>query len=222
MSYVYMLIDSRNNEPFYVGKGIGSRCYSHVKEAIYYPEKRSLKLNKIRSILNDGYEVIIKKVENNVSDLDAIDFECLLISEIRDFKFSLTNMTDGGDGAQGYKHTDEHKQKMKILFSNRVITDKHRQNMRKPKSEEGRANIAKARLTSKYKPSKETKDKTSKSLIGRVSPMKGRTQSEEAKLKMSIYRKGLPKLKIECAHCFRLIAVNMAKRWHFDNCKEKK
>jgi len=93
--------------------------------------------------------------------------------------------------------------------------------MRKPKSEEGRANIAKARLTTAYRPSEETKRKTSEALLGRPSPMKGRKQSEESKAKMSAWRKGRTKPKVECVHCNQLVAVNTAKRWHFDNCKSK-
>lgn len=31
--YVYVLIDPRNGKPFYVGKGVGDRCFAHVAEA---------------------------------------------------------------------------------------------------------------------------------------------------------------------------------------------
>jgi len=31
--------------------------------------------------------------------------------------------------------------------------------------------------------------------------------------------KGKPKTKINCPHCFKNVAINTAKRWHFDNCK---
>ena len=30
---------------------------------------------------------------------------------------------------------------------------------------------------------------------------------------------GVPKKKVECPHCKKHVAVNTAKRWHFDNCK---
>lgn len=221
MSYVYMLIDGRNNMPFYVGKGIGERCNSHVKEAQYYPKRKSKKLNKIRAILNDGHEIFVKKVEDNVCDADAIDFECLLIAEMRDVGIPLTNMTDGGDGARGYKHTPENKLYFSMKQKGRVVSEETKQRMRKPKSEKGRQAIALARLTTNYRPSEETKRKTSQSLLGRPSAMKGRKQTEEAKAKMSLQRKGVPKLKVVCPNCTRSISVNTSKRWHFDNCKEK-
>lgn len=221
-SYTYMLVDPRNNVPFYVGKGQGRRCDFHVDEAKYYTNRKSPKLNKIRKLLSLGLQPIVVKVEEGVSDAQAIEFECLLIAEIRDLGISLTNMTDGGDGAQGYRHTEEHKQMMRERFVGRVMSEEHLQKLRKPKSAEGKANIIKARLSMNYRPSEETKRKTSEALKGRVSPMKGRKHSEESKLKMSQYRKGKPKTKISCPNCQKEVAVNTAKRWHFDNCKEIK
>tara|TARA_B100000787_G_scaffold68884_1_gene50645 strand:- start:2471 stop:2650 length:180 start_codon:yes stop_codon:yes gene_type:complete len=32
--YVYLLIDPKNDAPFYVGKGIGNRVFDHVKCAL--------------------------------------------------------------------------------------------------------------------------------------------------------------------------------------------
>jgi hypothetical protein len=220
-AYVYTLTDPRNGMPFYVGKGHGKRCEFHLDEAKYYNNRKSKKLNKIRKLLSLGMKPIITKVEENVTDAQAIDLECLIIAEMRDIGIPLTNMTDGGDGAKGYKHTEENKRLASERQKNRVMTEEHKQKMRKPKSEEGRANIAKARLTTTYRPSKETKRKTSEALLGRPSPMKGRKQSEEAKAKMSAWRKGIPKPKVECVYCNQLLAVNTAKRWHFDNCKSK-
>ncbi len=220
-AYVYTLTDPRNGMPFYVGKGHGKRCEAHLDEAKYYTKRKSKKLNKIRKLMSLGMKPIITKVEENVSDAQAIDFECFLIAEMRDIGIPLTNMTDGGDGAQGYKHTEEHKKYVTQLFKGRIVSEETKQKMRKPKSEEGRANIAKARLTTTYRPSEETKRKTSEALLGRASPMKGRKQSDEAKAKMSAWRKGKAKPKVECVHCNQLVAVNTAKRWHFDNCKSK-
>jgi len=220
-SYVYTLVDPRNNLPFYVGKGSAERCNAHVVEAKYYVKRKSLKLNKIRKLMSLGMEPIVVKVEENVSDKQALDLECLLIAEMRDLGFKLTNMTDGGDGAQGYKHTEEYKQRMREKFTGRVFTEEHRQKMRKPKSEQGRENIAKARADLNYRPSEETKRKISEALKGRPSSMKGRAHTDEAQAKMSAQRKGIPKPKVECPYCKQQVAVNVSKRWHFDNCKHK-
>jgi hypothetical protein len=207
--------------PFYVGKGHGKRCEFHLDEAKYYTKRKSKKLNKIRKLMALGMKPVITKVEENVSDAQAIDFECLLIAEMRNIGIPLTNMTDGGDGAKGYKHTEEHKKYVTQLFKGRIVSEETKQKMRKPRSEIAKANMAKAQKESTYRPSEETKRKTSEALLGRPSPMKGRKQTEEAKAKMSALRKGLPKPKVDCPHCQKSIAVNVAKRWHFDNCKDK-
>jgi hypothetical protein len=213
-AYVYTLTDPRNGMPFYVGKGHGKRCEAHLDEAKYYTKRKSKKLNKIRKLMSLGMKPIITKVEENVSDAQAIDFECFLIAEMRDIGIPLTNMTDGGDGAQGYKHTEEHKKYVTQLFKGRIVSEETKQKMRKPKSEEGRANIAKARLTTTYRPSEETKRKTSEALKGRII-----TDEHKAKIKAGLT--GKPKAKIECPHCQKLVSPAMAKRWHFDNCKDK-
>ena len=213
-SYVYTLVDPRNNLPFYVGKGSGERCNFHILEAKYYVKRKSLKLNKIRKLMSLGMKPIVIKVEEGVSDEQALDLECLLIAEMRDLGFKLTNMTDGGDGAKGYKHTEEHKKYVTQLFKGRIVSEETKQKMRKPKSEEGRKNMALARLTKTYRPSEETKRKTSEAL-------KGRVFTDEHKEKIKAGLTGKPKTKIECPHCQKLAAPAMAKRWHFDNCKDK-
>lgn len=213
-AYVYTLTDPRNGMPFYVGKGHGKRCEFHLDEAKYYTKRKSKKLNKIRKLMSLGMKPIITKVEESVSDAQAIDFECLLIAEMRDIGIPLTNMTDGGDGAKGYKHTEEHKRYMSSIQKGKAITEEHRQAMCKPKSEEGRKNMALARQTTLYRPSKETKKKMSDAL-------KGRTFTEEHKAKIKAGLTGKPKVKIECPHCQKLASPAMAKRWHFDNCKDK-
>jgi hypothetical protein len=55
--YVYLLIDPRNEKPFYVGKGSGDRCFGHLDEARKTEKDSSRdypKLKKIREIEKDG------------------------------------------------------------------------------------------------------------------------------------------------------------------------
>ena len=53
---------------------------------------------------------------------------------------------------------------------------------------------------------------------GKSNPMYGKTRTDEDKSKLS----AAGKIKIECPHCNKLCNRGMAKRWHFDNCKDKK
>ena len=105
-AHVYTLTDPRNGMPFYVGKGVGRRCHFHAWEA-KTSNRSTHKLNKIRKIQSLGLNVIVRKVEENVSHEQAKDLECLLIAEMRDIGIDLTNLTDGGDGREGYKASPE-------------------------------------------------------------------------------------------------------------------
>jgi len=92
--------------PFYVGKGVGRRCHFHAWEA-KNSDKPTYKLNKIRKIQSLGLDIVVRKVEENVSHAQAKEFECFLIAEMREFGIDLTNATNGGDGIEGYKHSKE-------------------------------------------------------------------------------------------------------------------
>lgn len=71
------------------------------------------------------------QVEILAENLDietAKELEILLISQYgrRNKKSgTLCNMTDGGDGTFGYKHTNEAKEKMKIARKGQVFTKEH-------------------------------------------------------------------------------------------------
>ena len=247
--YVYMYL-KENGTPFYVGKGKGNRHLAHLQEAKKSSTKDTnrLKINTIKKMLNEGKEPKIVFIDKNINEDSAFELEEFLISEIGriDLKTgTLTNLTNGGDGAAGQsrdmtgennpnfgktgelcywwgrKHTEETKLKMSEVQTGRVMTEEHKTNMRKPKSEKGRANIAKARKESLYRPSEETKLKLSLAGKGKPSPLKGRKASEETKRKISESGKGIPKPKKICPHCNRDIAVNTFSRFHGDNCKEK-
>ncbi len=68
MSYfIYTLRDSREIYPFYVGKGMGDRPQSHLKEAKNLKTKNH-KVNTIRKIWHEGGEIIIEKIVNPIED----------------------------------------------------------------------------------------------------------------------------------------------------------
>lgn len=118
--YTYILIDPRNNQPFYVGKGNGYRMYEHIRNAKKEWQRydNNLKLNKIRAIIKANLNIIYKKVIENVTEQEAIDKEIELIKFYGRLDLEtgmLTNLTNGGDGASGYKHTQEWKDSRKNI-----------------------------------------------------------------------------------------------------------
>ena len=101
--YTYLLIDSRNKEPFYVGKGKENRALSHITRVNKnYQKTNSAVKNKIVSITRCGYE-ILTELYYCCSETDAYVLEKLLIKYIgrKDMKRGpLLNFTDGGEGGR--------------------------------------------------------------------------------------------------------------------------
>ncbi len=80
MYYVYQLVDPRNNQPFYIGKGKGRRAKTHLW---VIPETRNVyKENKIASIRDAGFEPKIEYIAENIIDEDlAYNIETSMIKK---------------------------------------------------------------------------------------------------------------------------------------------
>jgi hypothetical protein len=80
MYYVYQLVDPRNNQPFYIGKGKGRRAKTHLWEV---PETRNVyKENKIAKIREEGKEPIIEYLVSDIIDEAlAYDIETTIIKK---------------------------------------------------------------------------------------------------------------------------------------------
>lgn len=76
--YIYALIDPRNSQPFYIGKGHGSRAKTHLYNMSVV--RNIHKENKINAIRSEGLEPgIIYLVENIEDESLAYDIESLYI-----------------------------------------------------------------------------------------------------------------------------------------------
>lgn len=75
--YVYALLDPRENppRPFYIGKGSGSRAYAHMVE-----DGEGRKIKRIRDVESAGYEVVVRQLVSDLSELDALRVEAQLIA----------------------------------------------------------------------------------------------------------------------------------------------
>jgi hypothetical protein len=79
--YVYMLVDPRDNIPFYVGKGTGKRAQSHLWNISR--SHNSYKESKINKIREEGGEPQIVYVAENIPDEAlAYDIEARVIKKI--------------------------------------------------------------------------------------------------------------------------------------------
>lgn len=95
-TYVYRLIDPRNGETFYVGKGKGNRVFAHA-QARSDGDDVADKLKRIRAIHNAGFQVAHVVHRHGLDDSTALEVEAALI----DAYPGLTNIA-GGSGSSDY------------------------------------------------------------------------------------------------------------------------
>ena len=102
--YVYAYLRSNDSTtakagtPYYIGKGVGKRAYkSHGKLPV--PKDKSL----------------IVMLESNLSETEAFNLEQSYIQQYGRKNIGtgiLLNLTNGGEGSSGYKHTIDAKKKL--------------------------------------------------------------------------------------------------------------
>lgn len=113
--YVYRLIDPRNGNTFYVGKGQGNRVFDHVKQQIKLSKniedennvdddnfRDSLKYETIRNIHKAGLEVIHIIHRYKLTEEEALEVEAALI----DCFPGLTNVKQGVNSDRGVINTE--------------------------------------------------------------------------------------------------------------------
>lgn len=106
--YVYRLIDPRNGETFYVGKGRGDRIFQHAKGALAASKDEDavdLKFQRIKDVAAAGLEVAHVIHRHGIEDENgAFQVEAALI----DAYPGLTNRVSG-HGAEDYgvRHVEE-------------------------------------------------------------------------------------------------------------------
>lgn len=190
--YVYQLRIEDEPLPFYVGKGKGMRAYIHTKDwflDIDLNKHKSRKINKAKRLEK---QILVEFIKTDICEDDAFMWEVFWIAEYgrSDLGFGpLTNMTDGGDGTTGYKHSEysrklnserksgsNHPRWGKFGDENPTYGRKHTQAAKDKISEANR----------KRSPINEsTRDKLSKANSGENNPRYGVEVSEETRERLS-------------------------------------
>jgi hypothetical protein len=104
-TYVYRLIDPRNGETFYIGKGHGNRVFSHIRaEQTLEGDDLDNKVKRIREIRLAGFQVAHVIHRHGMDDKTAFEVESALI----DAYPGLTNIVGGPGGNEyGIMHAQE-------------------------------------------------------------------------------------------------------------------
>lgn len=122
--YVYKHVRLDKNEPFYIGIG-STKNYARAFS---------------RSIRNGIWEKITNKTEYSVEILyenltieEAKSIEVELISKYGKIKTGgiLSNITDGGDGISGMKHSEETKRIIREKRKNQIFSDETKNHLSK-------------------------------------------------------------------------------------------
>lgn len=138
-SFIYCLIDPRNNDIRYIGKtsNVKNRLKNHISEAIKSNSKTH-KVNWIKSVLKENLTPMIDIIDE-VSESSVNFWEKHYISLYKSWGINLTNMTDGGDGYSSSYFTPEIRKKISNNQSgekNGFYGHKHNLDLRKKWSNE--------------------------------------------------------------------------------------
>jgi len=142
--YVYALIDPKNLEPYYIGKGVNHRIQEHFQPNKLKTCNNHHKVNKIRQIQNEGYEPkkYTAKLQKELTKEKAFELEKFIISELG--LENLTNIHEGGNG--GIRETA----KEKITGQNSKVSKLQNQEASEIKWLVNNTNISLKKIANKY------------------------------------------------------------------------
>lgn len=200
--YTYILIDPKNNIPFYIGKGNGLRILNHFVSSIKNP--KTFLQRKINKLIQKNIWPDIKIRYCDDEELSfLLETELISLYGRKDLNLGpLLNQTDGGEGLHGRiiteetrkklrarRHSEETKKKMSIAHKGKGFTKETLLKMSsvqigKTLSLEHKKKISEARKNWKF--SEETLRKISEAHKGK----KKKPFSEQHRKNISIGNKG--------------------------------
>lgn len=162
---IYGLVDPRDNQVRYIGKTVHLeiRLAEHIKDA--KKEVKTYKHDWIRSLLKIDLvpSVVILDIADSGEWQEA---EKKVIAHYLKLGARLTNLTDGGDGLEGYNHSEETKNKIGQASIKRGSVPPNWKG-RKQSSEHIRKRVEARKRNDNYIPSEKTKAKISKANTGK-------------------------------------------------------
>lgn len=119
--YVYALTDPVNKEVFYIGKGTGNRVFRHSDDALGEDGLSSDKLDRIRSIHNQGNKVYPYIIRHQLTDYEAYVVESSLIDLMGLIGKPLTNLQNGHNSVSyGLMSAEEIERKYTLVKLNNL------------------------------------------------------------------------------------------------------
>jgi hypothetical protein len=188
---------------FYVGKGKGARIRDYWHRNQHHKN----------IVAKYGKDSILAGRLDCSDEGTAILLEQGLIKCLRRMGVSLANVTAGGEGLTGHRHSEATRQKMREAALGRPRTEETKAKLRaantgKPGTFTGKAHTLEARA------------KIAAARKGRPNPHVAAMQTPEALAKMSATKLSHP--FVSCPHCgFYARHGSAMKRYHFAKCKRR-
>lgn len=189
MAYVYRHIRFDKNQPFYIGIGSDGE-YKRANEKT----RRSELWKKITAKSDYIVEIIADDVSVKFAKEKEIEF-IKLYGRIDKRTGTLCNMTDGGDGLNGYIFTESHKKKLSDKAKQKILSEEQKEKLRKYRlgiknSEEARRKIS---LANKNKKNTLEQNIAASIRMKVNNPSKGKTGSDSYNFKgfIEAYKDGL-------------------------------
>ena len=162
MLYIYEHIRPDTNAVFYVGKGTEKRMHSKHRRNAYW-----------NNIVRKAGGFVVREVVSHTDEELVFLAEQERIDQLKRLGVKLSNMTDGGEGPSGYRHTEETKR----LIADLQMGEKHWAYGKQV------SDVERARLSqiAKRKHTDEHRKKVSEAGKGRVNSPEHRLKISQAK-----------------------------------------
>lgn len=135
---VYKILNNLNDK-IYIGKtsNLEQRWKNHIKVARGGKEKYPIHFQAIHAAIKKYGEsnFTLSVIKEFDSESESFQEETQIISMMRQSGVKLYNLTDGGEGLLGYKHTESAKNKISDYLRTRQLTEQNKLNMSKAQIE---------------------------------------------------------------------------------------
>lgn len=121
--YVYRLIDPRNGETFYVGKGKGNRVFAHARAELSADEDEltEKKLQRIRDIRRSGFEVAHVIHRHGMVEDVAFEVEAALLDAYPEATNLVSGHSSDERGIMHSKQIIERYEAKEAVFEHKAI-----------------------------------------------------------------------------------------------------
>jgi len=120
--YVYRLIDPRNGETFYIGKGVGNRVFAHVKGELGSDvDALTEKLQRIRDIRVDGFEVGHVIHRHGMDEPTAFEVEAALIDAYPEATNTMSGRASDESGLMHANQIVERYEAKEAVFRHKAV-----------------------------------------------------------------------------------------------------